>query len=411
MLDLLAARRFAPLFVTQFLGAFNDNLFKTAMLFAIVYEVMAADPQRAAAAATAATGLFVLPFVLFSGLAGDIADKRDKAAVARWVKVAELGFMAAGALGLWLGSLPLLYAVLFLMGVHSTVFGPVKYAILPQHLAPGELLAGTGLVEGATFVAILLGQVAGGLLGAKAAGLAAIAVAVIGLVAARFIPPAPAQRPGASIEWNPWTSSRRALAGNFADPPVRAATLAISWFWAVGAIWTVQFVPLARNLLGGSEAVATSFLAAFSIGIALGSAGVARLLKGRITARLAAPALAVMALAATDFWFAVHAAPPLPDPAALLAHPAGWRILADLLLLSVAGGVFSVPLYGVLQTEGAAGARASTIAANNIVNSGFQVAAVVLIGALIARGLDVPLALLATGVSGLLLIPLIRRMP
>ena len=411
MLALLTARRFAPLFVTQFLGAFNDNLFKTAMIFLIAFHIMAADAKGAATLVTLATGIFVLPFVLFSGIAGEVADKRDKAAVARVVKLAEIAFMALGAAALWTGSLPLLFTVLFLMGCHSTVFGPVKYAILPQHLRPNELLTGTGLVEGATFLAILLGQIAGGLLGARHAGAAAVAVALIGLAASRLIPPASPEHPGAAIVWNPWVSSRAALAGSFALPHIRAATIAISWFWALGAIWTGQFVPLAHGDLGGSEAVATSFLAAFSVGIALGSTVIGRLLGGRVSARLAPWAALAMAVAAAGFHVAVRAAPvPVGEVSAFLASPAGWRLLGCLFALAVAGGVFSVPLYGLLQTGTAADARASAIAANNIVNAAFQVAGVLVIGALIARGIGVPLALLGSGLTALLLIPMLRRL-
>jgi hypothetical protein len=408
MRHLLFSRRFGPLFVTQFLGAFNDNLFKTAMVFLIVFDVMARDAVASATLVTAATGLFVLPYVVLSGLAGNIADRRDKGDVARLVKLAEIAFMGLGAVGLWLGSLPLLFVVLVLMGVHSTVFGPVKYAILPQHLARDELLAGTGLVEGGTFVAILLGQIAGGLLG-MFAGPAAIIVAVLGWVAARFIPAAPAEHPHAAIDWNLWRTSRRALAGNFGTPRLRAATIAISWFWALGAIWTGQFVPLVRNILGGTEAVATLFLAAFTIGIAVGSVAVGRLLAGRISTRLTAWAALGMAAGATDFWFAVHG---LPGPAGgvqeFLRTPAAWRILFDLLFIAVAGGIFSVPLYGVLQTSAAPDHRASAIAANNIVNAAFQVGGVLIIGAAIARGVEIPLALVAAALSGLLLVPMLR---
>ncbi|MGL4542334.1 MAG: MFS transporter [Polymorphobacter sp.] len=410
MRHLLLSRRFGPLFVTQFLGAFNDNLFKTAMLFLIVFEIKAGDVVASATLVTAATGLFVLPFVLFSGLAGNIADARDKAAVARLVKLAEIGFMVAGAIGLWSGNLPLLFAVLILMGLHSTVFGPIKYAILPQHLAEDQLLAGTGLVEGGTFVAILLGQIAGGLLGIIA-GPVAITVALAGWLAARAIPAAPPEHPGQAIDWNLWRSSRRALAGNFGTPKLRAATIAISWFWALGAIWTGQFVPLVRNVLGGSEAVATLFLAAFSIGIATGSMLVGRLLAGRVSTRLTPWAALGMALAAVDFWFAVHGLPgPAGGVASFVRMPAAWRILFDLFVIAVAGGIFSVPLYGVLQTDTPPDRRASAIAANNIVNSALQVGGVLVIGAAIARGVEIPLALCAAGLSALLLIPMLRRM-
>ncbi|MBB6227068.1 Na+/melibiose symporter-like transporter [Polymorphobacter multimanifer] len=413
MLALIAARRFGPLFVTQFLGAFNDNLFKTAFIFAVTFRLRADDPAGAAALATVAAGVFIAPYILFSGLAGDLADRLDKALIAVWVKVAEIAFMGLGTLALALDSEALCLGVLALMGLHSTIFGPVKYAILPQHLAERELLLGTGLVEGATFVAILLGQIAGGLLPTGLAGPVAIGIAVAGLLSARFIPPAPPAGERGRIDWNPLTSTRTALGHAFSSRPLSIATLAISWFWALGAIYTSQFVPLARNYLGGNEALATFFLAAFSVGIAVGSAGVARLLRGRISARLAAPAVLVMALAALDLYFAESAfsGAPAGSISGLLSRPAGWRLMFDLLAMALAGGVFSVPLYGILQTATRPQARARTIAANNIVNAIFQVGGVLIIGSVLGGGAPVPLALAAAGLTGLLLIPLLRQLP
>ncbi len=411
MVALLASRRFAPLFATQFLGAFNDNLFKTALIFLATFHLYAGDPAAAAGFATLATGLFGLPFVLFSGLAGDVSDARDKAAVARWVKLAEIVFMALGAAALMLPSPSLGLAVIFLMGVHSTVFGPVKYAILPQHLDSDELLTGTGLVEGATFVAILLGQICGGLLAASTVGPVAIAVAVAGYAASRLIPAAlpVEQRP---IDWNPATNTWAALRSAFANRALGLATMAISWFWAVGAVFTTQFAPLVRNNLGGSEGVATLFLASFSVGIAAGSAGVGRLLGGHVSNRLTPWAALAMAAAGTDLFFAERGfGGPVGDASGFLANPAGWRVLADLFLMAVAGGIFSVPLYGVLQTATDPGRRSRTIAANNIINFGFQVAAVLAIGMVIGRGASIPAALLGVVLTALLIVPLVRRLP
>lgn len=411
MLTLLGSRRFGPLFVTQFLGAFNDNLFKTALIFLVTFHLRAGDPVGAATLATVATGVFILPFVLFSGIAGSLSDARDKAAIARMVKVAEIAFMAVGAVALALQSEALALVVVFLMGVHSTVFGPMKYAILPQHLAADELLLGTGLVEGATFVAILLGQIAGGLLPPGIAGWVALAVAIAGYLSSRAIPPAPPQ-PGNRIDWNPWRASRTALGQAFGNPQVRIATIAISWFWALGAVYTSQFVPLAKNDLGGDEGVATLFLAAFSVGVALGSAVVSRLLNHRVSARLAPVAGLVMAAAGIDLFFAERAfGGAAGDVRGFLADPRGWRVLADLTVLAVAGGIFSVPLYGILQTATAAGGRARAIAANNIVNSAFQVTAVLGIGVAINRGTGIPAVLLAAGLTVVLLIPMLRRLP
>ncbi|MFZ4688443.1 MAG: MFS transporter [Polymorphobacter sp.] len=411
MLALLFSRRFGPLFVTQFLGAFNDNLFKTAFIFLVAFHLRSGDPAGAATLATVATGVFILPFMLFSGIAGEVADARDKADIARWVKVAEIAFMALGAAALALESEPLALAVIFLMGVHSTVFGPVKYAILPQYLPESELLLGTGLVEGATFVAILLGQAAGGLLPAGVAGPAAIGVAVAGWLASRFMPPAPPASM-VPIDWNPWRSSRRALGEALANRELRIATICISWFWALGAVYTSQFVPLAKNDLGGTEGVATLFLAVFSVGVAAGSAGVSRLLGGHISTRLSPWAGAVMALAGIDLFFAERAlGGAAGDVAAFLADPAGWRVFADLLVLAVAGGIFSVPLYGILQTATNPAGRARAIAANNILNAGFQVAAVLGIGIAINRGSGIPAVLTAAGLTVVLLVPLLRKLP
>ncbi len=408
MLSLLATRRFGPLFVTQLLGAFNDNLFRTAIIFIVAYDIAAADPAQAAFLASLSAGLFIMPFLLFSGIAGSLADTRDKAVIARLVKQLEIGFMLLGWLALVLGSLPLALLVVFLMGCHSTLFGPVKYAILPQHLKPGELIAGTGMVEAATFVAILLGQVAGGLLATAAVGPVATALALAGWLAARAIPPAPPEGT-APVQWNPWASGRGALAHAFSDPRLWRATLAISWFWALGAIYTSQFVPLAKNVMGGSEAVATFFLAVFSVGVAAGSLAVARLLKGQLSTRVCVWAGLAMAVAGVDLFFAIAGVgTAAKDVAGFLASLAGWRVVVDLFALAAAGGMFSVPLYAVLQTAGAAGSRASAIAANNIINSLFQVSAVLAVGAAVGAGANASLVLMLSGLTVLLLLPAIR---
>ncbi len=411
MLKLLATRRFGPLFVTQLLGAFNDNLFRTALVFIVAYDVAAGDPAQAAFLASLAAGLFILPYLLFSGIAGSAADVRDKAGIARLVKLSEIAFMALGWLALSIGSLPMALVVVFLMGCHSTLFGPVKYAILPQHLKPSELIAGTGLVEAATFVAILLGQVAGGLMATAAVGPAACAIAAVGWLASRGIPPAPPEMPGAAIVWNPWRSSRAALAHAFGNRRLLVATLAISWFWALGAVYTSQFVPLARNVMGGSETVATLFLTIFSVGIAVGSLAVARLLKGRLSTGVCVAAGLAMALAGVDLYFAIPGVGTLPkDVPAFFASLAGWRVAADLFALAAAGGVFSVPLYAVLQTAGAASSRASAIAANNILNSLFQVSAVLAVGAAVGAGIGASLVLMLSGLTVLALLPALRSL-
>ncbi len=413
MLTLLATRRFGPLFATQFLNAFNDSFYKTAMLFLITYRLLAAAPTQAATLVTLSAGIFILPYLLFSGVAGSLADAVDKARVVRWVKTAEIGIMAVGAAALTIGSIPLLLAGLFAMGIHSTVFGPVKYAVLPQHLRAPELLGGTALVEAGTFVAVLVGQIAGGLIATPAAALAVLGIAVVGRLTAQALPPAPPAGTAPRFEWNPWTTSVAALRQAIANPPVRRAALSISWFWAFGAVFTSQFIPLVRHDLHGTEGVATLFLAAFSVGIAAGSLGVARLLGGRVSGAAAPWAAAALAALSVELLFALRAMPPAPellDARAMLATPQGWRILLDLTALAVAGGVFSVPLYAILQTASGAASRARAVAANNIVNAVFMVGASLLASIAVARGVAIPVILMVTGLSALALLPMLLRL-
>lgn len=411
---LLASRRFAPLFATQFLGAFNDNLFRTAMTFLVVYRLLAHDAAGAGLVATLAAGLFILPYFLFSSLAGQIADVHDKAAVARWVKIAEIVIMAVGVLALHGDSIALLLTVVFLLGTHSAFFGPMKYAILPQHLHGHELLAGTGLVEAGTFLAILFGQIVGGLLPAETAAWAALGVAVLGWATSRAIMPAPPLVTNGRLGWNligeTWVLMRAARANR----PAFAALMGISWFWALGAVMTAQIGPLSKSYLGAAPAVATLCLTTFSVGIALGSVVVARLLRGRISVRYAAPSLVVLALALIDLVFAVRAfapppgtaapgtAAPLLDVAGFLARPAAWRVLADLAVLALAGGIYSVPLYAVLQTSGAPETRARMIAANNVMNALFMVGATLLTSLVLLAGGTLPT--LFTVLAGLSLV-------
>ena len=393
-MQFIVTRRFAPLFVTQFLGAFNDNLFKTALLFLLTFHAGVAV-DTAATMVTAAAVVFIVPFFLFSGIAGRLADSADKARVARWVKVAEVAILGLGAIGFLTASMPLLFAVLFAMGTHSTIFGPVKYAILPQHLAPNSLLAGTGLVEGGTFVAILLGQIAGGLLPTGRVAAAMIVVAAAGLIASRFIPPAPPADGAAAFDLNPVRASASVLRGAFAVRAVWHATLALSWFWGLGTVYTSQFVPLVRSI-GASEATATLYLATFTIGIAAGSAAVSRLLGGAVSARAAPLAAATMAAASVAL--------------AAVVGSNGPATLILLFVLAAAGGVLSVPLYAILQTASGAASRASAVAANNIVNAAFQVGATLAAGAAVAGGASIPLVLAVGGGSALFLIPMLRRL-
>ena len=406
MFRLLGTRRFGPLFATQFLGAFNDNLYKTAMLFLITYDLLARDPRGANVMIQLAAGLFILPFFLFSAFAGQVADGVDKARVVRWVKTAEILIMIVGAAALSIGSIPLLMLVLFAMGLHSTIFGPIKYAILPQHLGAREVLGGTGLVEAGTYVAILTGQIAGGLAGRHAAW-GVVAVAVVGWISGRAVPPASPRHPPA-IDWNLgraiWTTVRHLLD----DRRLWMATLAISWFWSMGAVFTAEFVPLVKGRLHASESVATLFLTTFSVGVSLGSLAVNRLLKGQVSARYAPAALVVISLFVADLVLAAH----LFQPGAaelgardFLATSGSWHIVVALLGLSASAGVFVVPLYAMLQTICDPGERAQVIAANNIVNSAFMVVASLGGAAIVALGRSPLDVLLVVGLLNLAVLP------
>lgn len=406
MFDILPTRRFGPLFVTQFLGAFNDNLYKTAMLFLITYGLLAKHPEDAAVMVTLAGGVFILPFVLFSSLAGEIADSVDKARVIRLVKLAEIAIMAVGAWALTHDSILILMLVLFAMGVHSTFFGPIKYAILPQHLRPNELLSGTGLVEAGTYVAILTGQIAGGILGPHAAW-AVVAVAFVGWLSGRQVPPAP---PTKALRVNPniLVSSWQVVRHLAEDRRLFLTAVAISWFWAMGAVLTTQFVPLVKDRLQASEEVATLFLTIFSIGVAFGSMAVNRLLGGAVSARHTPLALLAVSLFVADLVVAVHLYDVVPGPLGVgqfLGQDGSWHILFALFGLAASAGVFVVPLYAMLQTECDPSERARTIAANNIINSAFMVAASVVAAGLIGMGIKVLEVILAVGIANLLILP------
>jgi MFS family permease len=288
-LRLLGRRRFLPLFVTQFLGAFNDNLYKSAMVILATYAIYNDETKEATFNAVAG-GLFILPFFIFSALAGQLADSMDKARIIRFVKSAEIAIMLFGAVGLILHNIPLLLAALFAMGVHSSFFGPIKYAVLPQHLKRDEVLGGTGLVEAGTYGAILLGTIAGGLLGREHGEIAAagvLIVAVIGRVVGGMVPAAPPEpdAPPLKLDWHIIRASIRLVNATLHIPRLFLAILAISFFWAMGAILAAQFPPLVKNVFHANEQVATLFLAIFSVGVAVGSVLINRLLAGRVLAK------------------------------------------------------------------------------------------------------------------------------
>lgn len=392
-LSLLGKRRFAPLFAVQFLGAFNDNLLKFALLFLANFGLYAADPDSAEMLATVATGLFILPYFLFSAFAGQLADAWDKARLVRWVKSAEIAIMAIALTGFWIQSVPLLLFSLFLMGLHSTIFGPVKYSILPQHLRRDEIMGGTGLIEAGTFLAILGGQLLGGVIPPWEAGLVATGLAVIGFLVSLAVPPAPATAPGLAIDLNILRSTWRILAGARRGRGLWLSILGISWFFAVGAVLLAEFAPLVSGVLGARQEVATLFLLVFSVSVALGSVAVNRLLAGEVSARYVPVSALVLAAFMIDLWLATggyEAAIAGATIGQFLASPGSWRILIDLAGIAFAGGMFIVPLYAILQTHSPPEERSRTIAANNIVNAAVTVAMVGILALLLAMGASVP---------------------
>ncbi|MWC44632.1 acyl-[ACP]--phospholipid O-acyltransferase [Sphingomonas carotinifaciens] len=401
---MLGKRRFAPLFVVQFLGAFNDNLLKFALLFLANFGLYAAAPEKAELLATIATGLFILPYFLLSALAGQLADKYDKAVLIRAVKAAEIGIMMLALGGFWLQSIPVLLACLFLMGVHSTLFGPVKYSILPQHLRQHEVMGGTGLIEAGTFLAILAGQLLGGVIPAWEAGLVATGVAVLGFVASLAVPSAPAAAPDLRIERNILKGTWKILTVARAGRGVWLAILGISWFFSVGAILLSEFAPLVSGTLHAGPGVVTLFLLVFSVSVAAGSLMVNRLLGGEVSARYVPGAALGMAVFLIDLWIATRGFVPVAthaDVAAFLATGGSWHILIALTGIAFAGGMFIVPLYAILQVHSAAAERSRIIAANNIVNAFVTVAMVAVVTALLASGTSVPGVIGAMGFATL----------
>jgi len=401
---LLAKRRFLPLFATQFLGAFNDNLFRTAMIMLVIYRIYN-DPAKEAAFSAVAGGLFILPFFLFSALSGQLADCHDKARIIRIVKTAEIAIMMAGAAGLLLGNIPLMLLALLCMGAHSTFFGPIKYAILPQHLEDDQVLPGTGLVEAGTYIAILAGTIVGGIIAAEHAAVGVLLVAGIGWLTGRQVPPAPPMTQDAGVDFHIIRSSIKLVSDTMHVRRLFLAILAISFFWAQGTILAAQFPPLVKNVLGANQDVATLFLAIFSVGVAIGSIAINRILNGTVSARCSPVAALVMGAFVCDMWWTAHGWPasggPLHDLRSFLAMPHAERVMIDLLGIAIAGGIFVVPLYAFLTTTVAKAQTARTVAANNIVNSGAMVAATLTLATLVHLGVSVAETLLIVAVASL----------
>ena len=403
---LLRQRRFAPFFWTQFSGAANDNLFKFAFTVMVTYQLSVAWLQPAMAGLVIGA-LFILPFLLFSATAGQLTDKYDKTRMIRFVKNLEIAIMLVAAGGFVVGSVPVLLLCTFLMGVHSTLFGPVKFAYLPQVLSERELTGGNGMVEMGTFVAILLGNVAGGLLvalpgiGHTTVALACVLLALVGRGVAQFIPSAPATDPGLKVNWNPFTETWRNLQLARSNVVVFRSLLGISWMWFFGAVFLSQFPSFAKEVLHGNEQVASLLLVVFSIGIGTGSLLCEVLSRRHVEIGLVPLGAIGMSVFSIDLYFAARglSASEVMGLSAFLAQSAHWRVMADLLLLSLFAGLYSVPMYALIQLRSAPTHRARIIAANNILNALFMIASALIAGALLSAGFTVPQVFLFTGIA------------
>jgi 1-acyl-sn-glycerol-3-phosphate acyltransferase len=416
---LLGQRRFAPFFWTQFAGAGNDNLFKFAFTVMVTYQLQLSwmEPKMAGLVIGA---LFILPFLLFSATAGQLTDKLDKTRIIRFVKNLEIVIMLIAAWGFMRADAVVLLTCVFLMGLHSTLFGPVKFALLPQVLDARELTGGNGMVEMGTFVAILLGQVAGGLLvaipgiGHTTVAVACVVVALVGRAIAQAIPRAPATDPRLVINWNPVSETWRNLELAHRNIVVFRSLLGISWMWFFGAVFLSQFPSFAKDVLHGDEQVASLLLVVFSVGIGAGSLLCETLSRRQVEIGLVPLGAIGMSVFAIDLYFASRGLPPVPVAAGVLAAsaemglgafvhtPAHWRVLADLGLLSLFAGLYSVPMYALVQLRSQATHRARIIAANNIMNALFMIASSIIAGAMLKAGATIPQIFLFTGIANAL---------
>jgi 1-acyl-sn-glycerol-3-phosphate acyltransferase len=403
---LLGQRRFAPFFWTQFLGAANDNLFKFAFTVLVTYQLQV-QWLPAELAGLVIGALFILPFLLFSATSGQLADKLDRRIMIVWLKWAEVGIMALAAWAFFAQSIPVLLLSIFLMGLQSTVFGPVKFAYLPQHLSERELTGGNGMVEMGTFVAILLGNVAGGLIiatpvvGAHHVGITCVGLALLGRLASHFIPASPAMDPGLKINWNPVTETWRNLQLARQTPVVFRSVLGISWMWFFGAVFLSLFPAFAKDVLHGDEQVASLLLVVFSIGIGTGSLLCEVLSRRHVEIGLVPMGAIGMSVFSVDLYFATRGLPPASGLGlgTFMADAAHWRVLADLALLSLFAGLYSVPMYALIQMRSQPTHRARIIAANNILNALFMIASALAAGALLKAGFTIPQMFLLVGLA------------
>ena len=416
---LLKQRRFAPFFVTQLLGAFNDNLYKNALVALLSFGALQLSAENAGLLIAASAGIFILPFFLFSAMSGQIADKYEKSFLIKRIKLAEIGIMVLGAIAFVLGSVPMLMGILFLMGVQSAFFGPIKYGILPQHLHESELIGGNGVVELGTFLAILLGTIVGTQLITKSPDgnvvltcIFIVVVAVAGYFASRQIPAAVASAPTVRVRFNPVRETWQLVSYTKKHRIIFQSILGISWFWFMGATYLAQFPIYARDILGGNGDVYTVMLASFSVGIGLGSALCERLSGGQVEIGLVPLGALGITLFGIDLYFATPASP-LGSGLGLsefLSIGAAWRVLADIVFIGLFGGFYIVPLYALIQKTSAPDRLSRAIACNNVMNALFMVVSAIIVGLLMFAGVSIGFVFLCVAIANAVVAAYIFRL-
>jgi MFS family permease len=399
--QLMNERRFRPFFFTQFFGAFNDNVFKTALITLIAFHQSSLTSLDGDMLTTLLPGLFILPFFVFSATAGQLADKFEKARIFRTVKACEIGIMLFASLGFFLHNLPMLIAALIMMGIHSAFFGPVKYSYMPQHLSESELIGGNAMVEMGSFVAILLGQVLGAWLASQEhyewlVSLGVLMVALAGYVSSRGIPHSPEAAPDLKINWNPITATGQNLALAWKNQPIWVTLLGISWFWFFGATLLAQFPNFAKHVLNGGESVFILLLSVFSVGIGAGSLMCEKWSGGTVKRRLVVMGSVGMSVFGFDLYWTSqpllmnHATAITHTLPSFLAQATHWHLLLDVMLLGFCGGLYIVPLYVIVQTRTEKREQSRMIAANNILNALFMVASAGFSMLVLGQGYSIP---------------------
>ncbi len=405
---LLAKKRFLPLFITQMFGAFNDNVFRNAMLILMTYQ-LASTPKYEQLLVTLALGVFILPFFLFSATGGLLADKFNKTYLIRFIKLIEIVCMILGSIGFFYKNLSILFVALFLIGAHSAFFGPIKYSVVPDLLKKNEILGGNALIEASTFLAILIGTMLGTSLivthkGVELITLLTLSAALIGWVSSFFIPGVPPAAKDLKIRINFLAETFSIIRQSYKNKEVFSAILGISWFWMVGAIILAQLPVYTKNELHADANVVTLFLATFSIGVGLGSLFCNRFLRGQITAKYVPLMIFLVSVFIIDLFFASRSYPVITSANTLtglrdfIHHAHGWRVLFDMLMLSICSGLYVVPLYSIMQMGSLDSERSRMIASNNVINSLFVVCASALAAVMAMLNVTVPQVFLGIGI-------------